>query len=212
MDTMSPKVMPQAMIPLAVDIMKRLATGNRVTRGEVARLAGDLGDPEIIVDTLAKMGMADLDADGAIVGMIVTINPTRHRLEIGSHTTYTWCAVDTLFMPAVLGQSAVVHSTCPETGDAIRLEVHPDGLGEVTPSDTYVSFVAPGITEGVTPSCGGGVDGLTGTDGAFCANANFFASSAAAERWRATHAGSIVLPAIKGFELARRIWTQPFRT
>lgn len=210
-DTMSPKVMPAAMVPIAVDIMTRIAAGHRVTPDELGKLAPNQGDPTSLAAALAAMGMAELDDDGAIIGMIVTATPTRHRFETGGHSVHTWCAVDTLFMPAVLDCRARVESSCPRTRTTIRLDVHPDRVAEVTPAAAYVSFVAPGVTEGVAPSCGGGADGLTGTEGSFCANANFFADCTEARTWQAEHLGSIVLPVDEGFELARRIWSEPFR-
>jgi alkylmercury lyase len=209
-DTISPKVIPDAMIPFIAVVMRRLADGHAVSAEDVARLAGDLGDPTTLVHALAAFGMADVDDQGGITGMIVTHTPTRHRLETRGHTVYTWCAVDTLFVPAVLGRDATVRSTCPVTRDSIHLEVGADGVRAASPESTYVSFVAPGVTPGVSGGCGAGASDLTGVEGAFCANANFFASERAADAWLQDHPGAAVVPLADGFELAKRIWSEPF--
>jgi alkylmercury lyase len=106
-------------------------------------------------------------------------------------TPYTWCAWDTLFLPELLATTARVASTCPVTGETIRLTVGPDGVTRVAPPGAVLSFLRPEgrFDEKVIQS--------------FCHFVLFFASEAAAWTWTATHPGTFVLSIDDGFTLAR---------
>jgi alkylmercury lyase len=210
-ETMSPKARPPELVAVQVRLMKRLLTGGPVPPDEVATIADrPVEDGPMMLAMVAEMGFGELDEHGNLVGMVVTRRQTRHAIAAGDASAHAWCAVDTLFLPAVLEQPLTVASTCPETDTAIALEVGVDAVVTVSPETAYVSLVAPGVTEGVE-KCGGGMAGLTTSDGAFCGSSNFFATKNAAEQWLARHKGGLVLPVAEAFELARRVWSEPYR-
>jgi alkylmercury lyase len=121
----------------------------------------------------------------------LTLRPTKHRLDVAGRSLHAWCAWDTLFLPAMLGQEARVHSRCPITGAAIHLSVAPDGVNASDPAPIAVSFPAPGA---------GCAEDITGS---FCCHVHFLAGPEAAERWRADHDGGLVLDLDQAFELGR---------
>lgn len=120
-----------------------------------------------------------------------TLRPTPHRFEIGGVQLYTWCALDTLIFPAVLGRPAQVSSPCHATGQLISATVEPDAIREVEPANAVVSIVAP--------------DGSASIRAAFCDEVHFFASGDVAEDWLDHHPGATVLPVADAYELGRPI-------
>ncbi len=154
-----------------------------------------------------SFGMAELNSAGDLAGMVLSLNPTRHKLHFNGRTLYAWCAIDTLFLAPVLQQETRVESSCPLTGRPIRLIVTPAEVRELDPPRTFLSLVAPGVTTGITAQCG---PGLAGPEGAFCANVHFLGSAEAAAQWTAPRNGSIVLPVREAFDLAYEIWAKPF--
>lgn len=73
----------------------------------------------------------------------LTIEPTRHKMRIRERDLYTWCAWDTLFLPALLGARAQVESACRDTDGRVRLTVGPDTIEAASPGDLWISFVLP---------------------------------------------------------------------
>lgn len=60
-----------------------------------------------------------------------------------ARTLYTWCAWDALIYPPILDRTAEVESTCPASGETIRLTVTPDGVESIDPSGAVLSFPDP---------------------------------------------------------------------
>jgi alkylmercury lyase len=52
----------------------------------------------------------------------------------------TWCAEDTLFLPALLGQTATVESPSPVSRESVRLTIAPEGVQAVSPTGAVVSI------------------------------------------------------------------------
>ncbi|HET8696719.1 MAG TPA: organomercurial lyase [Gammaproteobacteria bacterium] len=53
---------------------------------------------------------------------------------------YTWCALDTLFIPQLLGRPVRIRSTSPETGEAISLIVDVTGVRDVLPEGAVMTL------------------------------------------------------------------------
>ncbi|MFH9071387.1 organomercurial lyase MerB [Streptomyces alboflavus] len=166
-----------------------LSSGEPVT---VEQLATQTGRPaEEIRAALAAMPDTEYDAQGRIIGYGLTFNPTPHRYETRGHTFYTWCALDTLAFPAVLGHPARVTSPCRATGEPVRLTATPDGPTDVEPATAVVSLVTP--------------DAPTSVRASFCNQVHFFTSADAAKNWLAEHPDAEVLPVAEAFDVARPI-------
>ena len=140
---------------------------------------------------LAAAPDTEYDDAGRIVGAGITLNPTPHRFEVDGQQLYTWCALDTLVFPAVLGKPATVSSPCHATGELVRVQVAPDGVTSVDPATAVVSLVAP--------------DDCCEVRSAFCNQVHFFSSREAALPWLAEHPGASVVPVAAAYRLGRPI-------
>lgn len=206
-ETMSPTTLPPDAVAMVVALMKELAVGKPVSQARLGVLwRSSPNDVRRSLERLEAVGMAELDDEGSVIASVITLKPTPHRFLVGEQLLHTWCALDTLFMPGVLGVTARVASTCPETQQHVELRVAPDRVLQCSPGGAHVSLVAPGLTAGVEASC----STLTGSCGAFCSNVHFFADRGSAVRWRERHAGSEVIPVEEAFRLASEVWTAPF--
>ncbi|MGQ0658077.1 MAG: organomercurial lyase [Chromatiales bacterium] len=127
---------------IAPRLYRLLAQAVPVAVPTLAERAGvTLQDAE---STLAAWPGVFKDDNGQVVGFWgLTISPTKHRLIVGEHTLYTWCAWDTLFIPEILGQPVSVRSLSPVDSAEIAFEVRPRGVADAAPPDTMVSFVLP---------------------------------------------------------------------
>jgi alkylmercury lyase len=176
--------------PLATALLRELAAGEPVVVSTLGDQAGTV---------LARWPNVDYDDDGRVVAFSgLSIGPTAHRFTVGGRLLYTWCAWDTLFLPAMLGQSADVESTCPISRHEVRLTVEPDGVRQFDPQPLWVSF--PPVATTSTAD-------ITGT---FCCHVHFLATPAAAEQWINRHPDGTVLDIDDAYELGReatRCWT-----
>ena len=194
--------------------IRQLAQGHPVERDAVSTWT-ERGDGAW--DVLVELG-GEVDSSGRIVAFGgLSLPATGHRFELPGRVLYTWCAVDTLLLPALVGETALVESPCAATGTIVRLKVGPEGIEHAEPRSAVISLLSP---EGFADprscgaaSCGpsGAVDykELVGRSGAFCGNVHFFVSRAAAAGWLSSHADGTILTLEQGFELGRKIWVDP---
>jgi len=168
-------------------VLPLLAAGQPVSAAALARATGR---PDADVER-ALRGQPDLETDeqGRVVGYGLTLRPTLHRFEVDGQRLFTWCALDTLMFPRLLGVTARVESSCHATGALVRLTAAPDGISDVEPPGAVVSIVTP--------------DAPASVRAAFCDQVHFFASPAAAAPWLAEHPGASVVPAAQAHRLAQ---------
>ena len=121
----------------------------------------------------------EYDDEGRLVGLGLTLRPTEHRFLIEGRELYTWCALDTLIFPGILGVRAEVKSACHATGSPIQFEVGPEGVRRLDPESAMVSLVVPGDMASIR--------------GSFCRQVHFFASQDAARAWIGEHPGGSVV-------------------
>jgi alkylmercury lyase len=172
--------------PLAVTLLRLLSLGRPVTTSALAEAAG-----REVGAQLARWPNVQRDDSDAIDGFGgLTLRETAHRFEIDGRPLHTWCAWDTLFLPAILDVTAHVRSTCPVTGRPVELVVTRERVDRCAPDDVHVSF--PPLEQ---------TDSSRITD-SFCCHVHFLAGTDAVRAWRATHRGS-VLDLTAAFELGR---------
>ncbi len=189
---------PPDRAPIVLRIIRLLADGQPVSSDRA-----QVKDPEVW-DDLRQLG-AELDADDRIVALGgLSIRPTKHVFVVGDRKLFSWCALDTLFLPHLLGVSADVSSTCPVTGYPIRLGVSPTGVELVHPEGTVVSLVR------AESKCAS-VDRneLFGVGGSFCSRVHFFASKLAAETWLVDKPGAVVVSPDEAFRIGQEICSLP---
>jgi alkylmercury lyase len=179
---------------LAQPLLTLLTLGQPVSVEQLAAAAGR--SVKQVADSLRGVPSVELDEQGRVVGMGITLNPTPHQFEVDGADLFTWCALDTLIFPALIGRTAHVSSPCHATGAPIRLTVSPDGVCDIAPSTAVVSIVTP--------------DDVTAIRTSFCDEVHFFASAAAAGPWLAVHPGAAVLPINDAFALGQAMAANQF--
>ncbi|WP_308468503.1 organomercurial lyase MerB [Rathayibacter soli] len=168
-----------------VPLLRLLALGQPVEVGALAAATGK-AVPEVI-RALASVPDTEYDDAGRIIGQGLTLNPTPHHIEIGGILLYTWCALDTLIFPAILGASARIESACQACGVPVRVTVNTSGATAVEPVSAVVSLVNP--------------EDMSTIRSAFCNQVHFFASPEAAQPWLAAHPGGTIIPVTEAYQL-----------
>ncbi len=150
------------------------------------------GEVSALLDTFPP-SVLERDDEGSIVAFIgLSLSPTAHRFVLDGRTLYTWCVLDALFLPELLGERARVATTCPGSGTAIALEIVPDRIVASNPPGVVMSTVAPDAE-----ACS---DDLRG---AFCSHINLFAGAESFAVWAKAHPGVAYVPLAEAFDLAR---------
>lgn len=174
-----------------VALLRELAKGRPVSP---TTLAVALDWPAEHVDAVFERAPGtEYDRDGNIVGYGLTLRETAHALEIDGRRLYTWCALDTLIFPSLIGQTTQVYSRCAATGAPISLTVTPSEIRDVEPAGVVASLILPWAATGIRRS--------------FRCHVHFFASLAVARDWASKHAGVEIVNVQDAFglgcELAR---------
>jgi alkylmercury lyase len=174
---------------VAAGIYRLMSLGHPVERAAIADSSG------IAVDQVgAKLDAwpgVFRDAKGRVVGFwghtLAKLDP-EYRLVADGRTTFAWCALDTLFIPGVIGKTVRVEASDPVSGQPVSLVVEGAGTREVNP-----------------PSALAVSDGPFGYDviESFCHRVLFFASEETGARWIAEHPGSRLLSVGEAFEVGR---------
>lgn len=191
---------------LALELYHQLTDGQPV---QLERLASALGigtrDVTALLEAERLRGLVYYDEAGRVIGFRgLAVVPMHHRLEINGRTLYTWCAADSLFIPALLGQRARVASPCPQSGAVVRLTVTRDGVEAVEPAGAVVSFLR-GDPELLRTSA-------AKVMASFCHHIFFLASPAAGAAWMAWHKDTFLLTIAEAFEWGKRLNAVQFKT
>jgi alkylmercury lyase len=180
----------QELLPHAIRL---LSAGDPIELEHLADAAG--WSVEDVAAELAAQTSAERDEEGRLLGFALTLRPTTHRITVDGRALFAWCATDTLMVPVILGRPALVESTCPRTGEAIRIELTPDRVERVDPPDAVMSAVRPrGRLEDVRS--------------ATCVHGHFFSSIAATAAWGDAHPDGHVYPVEEAFRLDREVIKQ----
>ena len=117
---------------------------------------------------IESAGRARRDPDGDLVGIAgLSLEPTRHAIEIDGRKFWTWCALDAVGIFTALEATGEVRTQPPGDSDELRIRFK-NGLTE---SATAI-FIA------------GGYDG-TDVFETWCPKVNFFSTPKEAEMWSA---------------------------
>ncbi len=170
-------------------LLRLLVRGRPVAVEELANVTGR--SVNVVRRAIARLPNAELDEQGRVVGYGITMRPTPHRFVVDGQHLYTWCALDALMFPVVLGKTAQVESPCRGTGTPVRLSVVPGGVTRVDPAGSVVSIVTPSNVSAIRSS--------------FCNHVHFFVSERAAAGWLADNAAGSVVAVADAYELGRRL-------
>lgn len=185
MDTTTSNEPTNPALRLFEPIARLLLRGRPAGIDEIAASAGQA--PEQVREALSALPDVEWDASGRVVGLGLTLKPTRHRFRAGGQDLYTWCALDGLLLPRVLRVEAEIESQDAVTGEPVRLRVGPDGVVSAEPAAAVMSVVDLDRAESLRAS--------------FCEYVHFFRSAETAAGWLATHPGARVVPVDEAFRL-----------
>lgn len=145
-----------------------------------------------IISYLDEWPMVQRDEQGRVVAFAgLILKPTSHALEVDGRTLYAWCALDTLFLPELLGRPARIRSTSPDTGETVTLIVDGSTVRDVSPEGAVLTLHEVA-----------GFD-LQDVVGTFCCFVHFFPSEQAASAWAERNEGTYVASIADGFECGR---------
>jgi len=142
--------------------------------------------------------MTERDVKDNIVGaMGLSLNDHPHRFVVDGVELATWCAEDTLFLPAMLGKPASVASESPLSRQAIRIEVGPEGIRSCDPAQAVISIVSPQEAD---------MSSAAAIAMTFCRHIFFFASRVEAEEWAGDRDDIEILSLEEGYALGQELW------
>lgn len=175
---------------LEILMYRTLAEGHPVS---AAHLADTANVPIEIIDTLFEQGRkrgGEWDDKGRLLGNVLTLVPTRHHFKVNGKELYTWCSLDAIHLPGLLGQTAEVESTDPISDEKIHLTIPPDGMPAYDPPGTVLSIVLSGGDRG-------------GPQSSLCSQMHFFASRENAEDWVKDHPDATIMTVEDVYQLVR---------
>ena len=127
-------------------MVRGIAKDGHLSVERFAELMGlGVSEAKELFDGLATVGM-QMDEDGNILGAALTARETPHKIRLAGKDLYAWCSLDTLFIPGLLAETAGIESTCPSSGEPIRLTVSPERVEAAEPSSTWLSVFLPGAS------------------------------------------------------------------
>lgn len=176
---------------LEILIYRTLAEGQPVS---AERLAAAANVPVEIIHRLFEQGKGlggEWDAEGRLVGNVLTLIPTKHRFRVNGNDLYTWCSLDAMHLPGLLGQKAEVKSTDPISGQEIQLSIPPNEPPTYHPSGTVLSIVLTGGDR-------------SGPQSPLCRLMHFFASRETAETWVEDHPAAAIMSVEEVYQLVRQ--------
>jgi alkylmercury lyase len=175
--------------PLARALLRTLARGAPVTPAALAASTDRAEDD--VTQTLARWPNVHCDELGRVEAFGgLSLRSTEHCFEVDGRRLYTWCAWDTLFLPALLDEHAQVESTCPSTDVRVSLTVAPERVLASEPEDVWVSFPPPARTS------------TADIIESFCCHVHFLAGQEVAAHWVNARDG-LALDLDDAFELGR---------
>ena len=141
---------------LLLRIWQALADGRPVSAEHSARIISELGNDTASANRFLDT-VCERDPAGDIIGAVgLALDGHPYRFRVNGVDLCTWCAVDTLFLPAMLGRRAEVRSVSPLSGDNIRLIVDAQGVQCREPESTVVSLPVVDAADVDTGSARGG--------------------------------------------------------
>ena len=183
---------------LLVQVWRSLAKGRPVTGTQIGEFVSDLGIEPGEADHFLRQ-MTERDADDGIVGIMgLSLNDHPHRFTVDGTQMSTWCAEDTLFLPAMLGRTATVESESPLSKETVRVTVSPEGVQTSQPADAVITIVVPTETD---------MSSVAAIWMTFCHHIFFFSSRSEAEQWASGRDDIDILSLEEGYELGQQLWS-----
>ncbi|MES0361721.1 MAG: organomercurial lyase [Anaerolineales bacterium] len=183
---------------VTIKTIQALAKGKPVSPNELAIIwEMPLEQVQSVLTGAVAAGRAEIDSQRRLVGGVLSLNPTAHRISMDGKQLYAWCAYDAIYTPGVVGKTARIDSQDPVTGESIRVTITPQGVEDVRPQGTVVSLV------------GGETDMRGGPDSPRCSQMLFFGSRDSAQRWLQGRSDVSILTVDEVFDIVREFQIEP---
>jgi alkylmercury lyase len=112
----------EAALALAAAGFAALWREHRPEPGELLSARPELG--ATVLAELVQSGRAEVDSAGELVGIHgLTLRSSRHHFVHRGRAHRTWCAFDSVGIPAALSLDATAHTDCPTCGRSLTIEV-----------------------------------------------------------------------------------------
>lgn len=186
---------------ITVKTIQALAEGSPLSPDRLAELwEMDIDQVGIILNQALAAGRIELNDQGNLVGGILSLNLTPHRISIDGKVLYAWCAYDAIYIPGVVGKSAQITSEDPNTDGLIDIFITPSGLARIHPEGTVISVVGPEE------------DMRGGANSPRCSKMHFFESRDSADEWFQDPSGISFLSVEEVYEIAKKFQVEPARS
>ncbi len=186
---------------LMIKVWRTLANGNPVTKEQIDQISAELGISGDLANEFMRQ-VTERDGDDNVIGLMgLSLNEDwAHRFNVNGVPLRTWCAWDTLFLPAMVGQRVFVESESPVSGETVSLVVSPEKVVSSTPADAAVSIatIDPVLHD---------VSSVEAIWSNFCHQVFFFSSMAEAEQWAEGRTNIAVLPVDDAYELGKQAFS-----
>ncbi len=183
---------------LARELYQQLSQGEPVARDSLADAVGvSAGEVTALLEGDQFRGWVFYDDEERVIGFRgLAIVSMPHQFVVAGRMLYTWCAMDSLFIPELLGKPARVKTQDPRSGGTIKLNVTPEGIESVEPEDTVMSIVVADVEVLKTNPAK--------VMSAFCHHIYFLESPEVGTEWASEHGkGAFVVSLAEAFELGR---------
>jgi alkylmercury lyase len=186
---------------LFIHVVRRVAEGQPLTDQDVTEIAAGLGLTKTEADDVLNW-VAERNDAGDIVGIAgLSQNHWSHGFRVNGHDLTTWCALDTLYLPLLLRNEAVITSKDPGTEVAITIAIDEEGVVRA-PAGAVISIVVPKTDQK-------GLESAEQIWSAFCSYSHYFTSIESGREWfEGKHIDPIFLSIEEGFELGRKWFAQ----
>lgn len=188
-----------------IEILRLLAKGKPVTVEKTIAAVTRQGTPVENVEEAVSLiqNVSETDINNNIVGIFgLSLKSHPYKFQVGGQTLSAWCAWDTLFLPPLLGKTALVESSCPSTTDKIQLILSPGGVKKLKPKSAVLSMVIPKPIEDTT-------NRAAAIRTLFCGFVRFFSSARAAAEWfHDKNHDPAILSVGEGYQLGLIAWRE----
>lgn len=190
---------------LFIQTLRLLAKGEPVSPEQVAQIAATVNLSTDEAKTTLSW-ISERNDSGYIAGLAgLSVNDWSHKFKVNGRSLATWCAFDTLYLPAMLRQTAEVKSHDPVNEQIIQLTIGPDKVEHYAPAGAVISIVIPKVKE----------KGLKSAEEiwtAFCNYSLYFTSLETAQQWfKGKHVEPIFLSIEEGYKLGQKWFAQIMR-
>lgn len=189
---------------VAVTLYREVARGEPLSEGRIATaLTTPGGNARELLTQHPLRSFVYRDGEGRVIGFGgLAVAPMHHEFRVKGKQLWTWCAWDSLFIPALIGETVEVASPDPETGEAVQLTVSPTSIAAAEPKTAVVSFLLPDAADFNSSAANVMAN--------FCHFVFFFTSRGSGERWATKHQGTFLYSLDEAWTLAQRLTEKQF--